>query len=65
MMQRWEYIMVEIPHNLGKMKIEGGKIESQLYINQLGEEGWELVGIEQTWPGSALSDYILFFKRPR
>ena len=64
-MKKWEYLWIIIPKSLGKMKFGKQKIESLDYVNQLGNEGWELVGIEQSWPGSVHSDYILFFKRPR
>jgi len=64
-MQRWEYLWVVIPNSLGKMKVAGEKVHALEYINQLGDEGWELVSVEQGFPGSGLSDYILFFKRPK
>lgn len=53
-----------IPGSLGKIKVEGQKIQSHDYVNELGAEGWELVAVEQSFPGSGISDYILFFKRP-
>lgn len=65
MIQRWEYLWVVIPNSLGKMKLAGEKVEAIDYVNQLGEQGWELVSVEQGFPGSGLSDYILFFKRPK
>jgi hypothetical protein len=65
MIQRWEYLWVVIPNSLGKMKVAGEKVEAIDYVNQLGEQGWELVSVEQGFPGSGLSDYILFFKRPK
>jgi hypothetical protein len=64
-MQKWEYTWVVIPGNLGKMKVGGQKVHARDYVNELGEKGWELVGIEQSWPGAGISDYILFFKRPK
>ena len=64
-MQKWEYKWIVIPSSLGKKKIGKQKVESIEYVNQLGEEGWELLAVEQGWPGSGLSDYILFFKRPK
>lgn len=64
-MQRWEYLWVVIPNSLGKMKVAGEKVHAFEYVNQLGDEGWELVSVEQGFPGSGLSDYILFFKRPK
>ncbi len=44
--------------------MDGQKIQSHDYVNELGGEGWELVAVEQNFPGSGISDYILFFKRP-
>ena len=64
-MQKWEYTWVVVPHSLGKMKVGGQKVRALDYVNELGEEGWELVGAEQGWPGAGISDYILFFKRPK
>ncbi|MBN1316838.1 MAG: DUF4177 domain-containing protein [Anaerolineales bacterium] len=64
-MQKWEYTWVVIPHSLKKIKIDGNKISAHVYINEMGEQGWELVAVEQNFPGSGLSDYILFFKRPK
>jgi hypothetical protein len=64
-MQKWEYQWVVVPHSLGKMKVEGGKVQTRDHVNDLGEQGWELVAVEQGWPGAGVSDYILFFKRPR
>jgi hypothetical protein len=66
-MQKWEYNWLVVPRSLGKMKLGGqkGKVQAIDYVNELGNQGWELVGIEQSWPGAGLSDYILFFKRPK
>ena len=64
-MQKWEYTWVVIPGNLGKMKVDRQKVHAHDYVNELGEKGGELVGIEQSLPGAAISDYILFFKRPK
>ena len=64
-MTKWEYLYVEVPNNLNKIKIKGQKIPVGEYMNLLGDGGWELVGIEQSFPGSGLSNYILFFKKPK
>jgi hypothetical protein len=64
-MQKWEYRWVVVPHSLGKMKVGGDKVRARDHVNDLGEQGWELVAVEQGWPGAGISDYILFFKRPR
>ncbi len=63
-MQKWEYMWTVIPGSLKKIKVSGQKIPAQDYVNAFGLEGWELVSVEQSFPGSGLSDYILFFKRP-
>ena len=64
-MQKWEYYWVVVPNSLRKMKVGGQreKVQAIDYVNGLGDRGWELVGIEQSFPGSGLSDYVLFFKR--
>jgi len=64
-MQKWEYRWVILPHNLNKIKVDGDKVQALEYVNGLGERGWELVSVEQGFPGSGMSDYILFFKRPK
>ena len=63
-MQKWEYYLVVIPGSLKKIKVGGEKIPVYDFVNQLGSAGWELVAVEQSFPGSGISDYILFFKRP-
>jgi len=50
---------------LKKIKVSGKKILAHDYVNDLGLQGWELVAVEQSFPGSGISDYILFFKRPK
>ncbi len=52
---RWEYQILSRPEIA---KLGGGELRSGL--NKLGEEGWELAGLEPT-PGSG----ELYFKRPR
>lgn len=64
-MHRWEYFLTIVPGSLKEVKIGGEKIQTDDYLNQLGDRGWELVTVEQSFPGSGLSDYILFFKRPK
>ncbi|NIM94456.1 MAG: DUF4177 domain-containing protein [Anaerolineales bacterium] len=65
-MQKWEYRWIILPHSLGRMKAAGRKVESSDYVNELGDQGWELLGIEQGLPGGGIiSEYILFFKRPK
>lgn len=64
-MQKWEYQWIVIPGSLKKIKVSGKKILAHDYVNDLGLQGWELVAVEQSFPGSGISDYILFFKRPK
>jgi len=64
-MQKWEYYWTVIPGSLKKIKVSGQKIPVEDYLNDLGMQGWELVAVEQSFPGSGISDYILFFKRPK
>ena len=63
--QQWEYTWVVVPNNLGKVKVDGQKVPVHDRVNAMGEVGWELVAVEQRLPGTALSDFVLFFKRPR
>jgi len=46
-MQKWEYLKVKSP--------------TTAQMNELGQEGWELVAVTFNAPGSAVSFY---FKRP-
>ena len=64
-MDKWEYCWTVIPGSLKKIKVSGQKIPMRDYVNEFGQEGWELVAVEQSFPGSGISDYILFFKRPK
>ena len=64
-MQRWEYTWVVVPNNLGKVKVNDRKVQVYDHVNAMGEDGWELVAVEQRLPGTALSDFVLFFERPR
>jgi len=68
-MIRWEYrahvlrAMSELAGQPGGVPIHQGRLESEL--NQLGEQGWELVGVEsRTGPGGA-SQAVALLKRPR
>lgn len=69
-MSKWEYKWIVILHSLDMMKIvmedtgKKQKVKALDHVNELGKQGWELVGIEQKTPGGMSSDYILFFKRP-
>lgn len=63
-MQKWEYYFTVIPRNMKKIKVSGQKIRVSDYVAELGLQGWELVAVEQSFPGAGISDYILFFKRP-
>ena len=63
-MQKWEYFWTIVPNSLRKIKIKGQKIPVSDYVAEIGLQGWELVAVEQSFPGAGISDYILFFKRP-
>jgi len=61
-MQQWEYLIVD--HRYGGQIISDGKpLESKdiyQYLKQLGEQGWEMVGL-----GTAAGGTRYAFKRPK
>lgn len=72
LMQKWEYLIVGGSGTLPRDR------ESKDYLNQLGDQGWELVSIAvfpvPTEPGTGRavapskvtdSSYSLVFKRPK
>jgi hypothetical protein len=66
---RWEYkahvlqAMREHPGQVSGTQLHPGRLESEL--NQLGEQGWELVGVE-SWTGPGrLALSVALLKRPR
>ena len=56
-MQKWEYLIVEVT-----VYLETGRAGSTKRINQLGEQGWELVA---TIPDEYGTSASLIFKRPK
>lgn len=44
---------------------EAAKVDGIQFINQLGEEGWELVSGSNPYPHDIPDDFILLFKRPK
>ena len=73
-MQKWEYIEVRISGpewadsrgNLGKledMRIRSTRWYSMAhFMNEQGEEGWELAGIADD---ESLNSFVMYFKRPK
>lgn len=57
-MQKWEYTVIKVSHNLVMVGTRyTGKIEE--HLEQLGGEGWEMVGAGANGDGS----HNLYFKR--
>lgn len=44
---------------------ESAKTDGLRFINQLGEEGWELVSSSYPYPHDGGRDFVLMFKRPK
>ena len=66
-MQQWEYLQVAVhEHHWHDGRGRGGKLraagDSQAALEDLGLEGWELVGIAS---GQFSSTYRLFLRRPK
>jgi hypothetical protein len=66
-MQRWEYLVLEVeqdhPRLMNGQELRGwDSLKLYAVLNQLGEEGWEMVGTQST-PSYTFAK--LFFKRPR
>ncbi len=73
-MQKWEYLEVRVSGpewsdsrgNFGRM--EDVKLRSTRwfsmtgFMNQLGDEGWELTAIGDD---ETLNSYVMYFKRPK
>jgi hypothetical protein len=57
--QKWEYKIVNYcdPENLG--------VDNRQYIQQLGEEGWELVSSETQMVNETTKCLVQYFKRPK
>lgn len=75
-MQKWEYLVLQIGYNTdeggGRVKwVNGGthakwgqnKVKLYDALNELGREGWELVGIEKRGT-QATVDPLYVLKRP-
>ena len=66
-MQRWEYLILEVEQDRPRL-INGQELHGwdslKLYalLNQLGEEGWEMVSTQST---PSYTYVKLFFKRQR
>jgi hypothetical protein len=65
-MQRWEYLFVDVARTGEVYSVNGQTVVHQkwlryVYANQLGSQGWELVGTVS----SESSTYQLIFKRPK
>lgn len=65
-MQRWEYLFVDVARTGEIASVNGQTVIYQkwvryVYANQLGNQGWELVGTVSNEP----STYQLIFKRPK
>jgi hypothetical protein len=58
--QAWEHLAFE---HKGASIQDDPKLARQ--INQLGDDGWELVNVEMTTRSGASSGKIFFFKRPK
>ena len=68
-MQKWEYLIESSAHDKGSDKakrVKGQELEDWRlvnlyeYVNQLGEEGWELVSMHLL-----RGRYRMVFKRPK
>ena len=65
-MQRWEYLFVDVARTGEITSVNGQTVIYQkwvryVYVNQLGNQGWELVGTVSSEPNT----YQLIFKRPK
>jgi hypothetical protein len=61
-MQKWEYICIRAPHTRAKSTNIGGEKADHIYqieviMDSLGDQGWELVGVQDTaGSGASYSD---------
>jgi len=60
-MQKWEYLSLRVPANLGHIKVQEQRYPVQDYLNHLGEQGWEMVGAAPHPAGG----FQLFFKKDK
>lgn len=68
-MQRWEYLFVDVARTGEVYSVNGQTVIYQkwlrhIYANQLGNQGWELVGTVNPVSNETLP-YQLIFKRPK
>ena len=68
-MQRWEYLFVDVARTGEVYSVNGQSVIYQkwlryVYANQLGNQGWELVGTVNP-PSNDTTPYQLIFKRPK
>ena len=69
-MTKWEYKytvgLLETTDTLGGV-IKGSHLKSvsEAEVQQLGEEGWELVGLTNVNLGGSTKNMLMVFKRPR
>ena len=69
-MTKWEYktmvVLLETTDTLGGV-IKGSHPKSacEADVQQLGEEGWELVGLTSVNLGGSTKNLLLVFKRPK
>ena len=69
-MQKWEYMCIKASHSRTKDTKMGGEKASHIpqidaIMNALGDEGWELVGVQDLGIASSYHGAVLFFKRPK
>ena len=66
-MNRWEYDVKELfgPWTTDSIEEEEAIGATRDNLNQLGQEGWELLNIvTRCEPASGISDYYMILKRP-
>ena len=68
-MQRWEYLFVDVARTGEVYSVNGQTVIYQkwlryVYANQLGNQGWELVGTVNPMNNETIP-YQLIFKRPK
>ena len=65
-MQKWEYMVLtgtgdRIRYANGEnINLDAGKLHFHVFLQGLGEDGWEMVGITY----QNMSNFYMFFKRP-
>ena len=59
-LRAWEHLAFEVPH---ETRLKDPELAEK--INQLGNEGWELVDVESRTQMGNTTKMIYFFKRPK